>query len=190
MSFSSLPVIDLEWDPDSIRRSIFLACSTTGFFYLSNHGLSSSRVRMFALAKEFFHLPLDEKVMHSLTTTSYQGYLRAGHENLDSTDAQLIDQKEAFKFRRLSLLTKDILPTVFSREDNYKFICEFFRACYDLCQRLLECLAESFEIDRDYFKSRHKWEVEPGDTLKLLHYPPTNTTQHNFKAIRAVSFCL
>ena len=188
MSFSSLPVVDLESDADSIRRDLLFACSNTGFFYLSNHGLSSSYARMFALAKEFFHLPLDEKLKHSLTTASYQGYLRVGHENLDSTDAKMIDQKEAFKFRRLSLLSKDILPPVFSQEENFNFICDFFRACYDICKRLLGFLAESFEIDRDYFTSRHKWEVEPGDTLKLLRYPATNKTEHNAKTIRAVSF--
>lgn len=186
MSFASLPVINLQSNPDDIRQSLLLACSTTGFFYLSNHGLDSFQHRMFNLSKEFFHLPLNEKLAYSINTTSYQGYLRIGHENLDSTNSQLIDEKEAFKLGQSELKKKDQLPEIFSRDENFKLIEEFFRKCYDICINLFEYLAETLQITRDYFTSRHKWDKEPGATLKLLHYPPINKTKQDTNAVRAV----
>jgi len=186
MSFSSLPMVDLQSNPDDIRQSLLLACSTTGFFYLSNHGLDSFQHRMFNLAKEFFHLPLNEKLAYSINTTSYQGYLRIGHENLDSTNSQLIDEKEAFKLGQSELKKKNQLPEIFSRDENFKLIEEFFRKCYDICINLFEYLAETLQITRDYFTSRHKWDKEPGATLKLLHYPPINKTKQDTNAVRAV----
>jgi len=186
MSFANLPVVNLQSNPDDIHQALLLACSTTGFFYLSHHKLNSFQNRMFDLSKEFFHRPLSEKLAYSLNTTSYQGYLKIGHENLDSTNCQLIDEKEAFKFRQSDLNTKANLPDIFSRDENFQLILEFFRACYDLCMSLFEHLAETFQINRDYFTSRHQWNKEPGAALKLLHYPPINKTKQDINTIRAV----
>ncbi|CAF1487136.1 unnamed protein product [Rotaria sp. Silwood1] len=185
MSFSSLPVIDLKSHPDDIRQTILLACSTTGFFYVSNHGLDSLQSQIFSMAKEFFYLPLQEKLLYASNTTSYQGYLKIGRENLDSTNSKLMDEKEGFRIRQSDLNRKDKLPNIFSHEENFKLLEQFFRQCYNLCMHLLEYLAETFEIDRDYFTSRHKWDKEPGAALKLLHYSPINQIEQNINVIRA-----
>ena len=186
MSFSSLPVVDLQSNPDDIHRTLLLASTTTGFFYLANYGLDSFQGHMFTMAKEFFHLPLAEKLAYAGDTKSYNGYIRIGRENLDSTNSQLIDEKETFKFGQSDLINNEKLPEIFSRVDNFKLLVEFFRVCYDLCMRLLEYLAETLEIDRDYFTSRHKWEKEPGNVMKLLYYPSTTKTREDTNAIRAV----
>ncbi|CAF3434643.1 unnamed protein product [Rotaria sp. Silwood2] len=156
MSFSFLPVIDLKSKPNNIRQSLLLAYSTIGFFYISNHGLNSLQSRMFSLTKEFFCLSHNEKRFYSPNTTSYQGYLKIGHENLDTTNSKLLDVKEGFAIRQSSLNNKDMLPNIFFHEKNFKLIEQSFRQCYDLCMRLLEYLAEIFQIDRDYFTLRHK----------------------------------
>ena len=165
MSFSSLPIIDLKQDEATIIKSIFNACSTTGFFYLRNHNLLDAQQRMFKLTKEFFQLPLNIKEQYLINKENH-GYVRRGQENLDSI---LTDEKEAFNIGKL--VQADQLPTCFSQTDNYQFIRQFHRACYDLSMQLLTYLAQSFEIDSDYFTSRHKWELPSGDTLRLLHYP-------------------
>ncbi|CAF1493681.1 unnamed protein product [Adineta ricciae] len=176
MSFSSLPIVDLKSTSDEIRQSLLNACFTTGFFYLSNHGLHPLQDQVFDLAKEFFHRPLDEKLRHALSPTSYHGYLRIGRENLDSTNSKLIDEKEAFKFGQSDLNNIDQFPDFFHHGENFQLIQTFFRSCYDLCLRLFEHLAETFEINRDYFTSKHQWDKPPGATMKFLHYPPTNKT--------------
>ncbi|CAF3992212.1 unnamed protein product, partial [Rotaria sordida] len=185
MSFTSLPVIDLKSNPDDIRQTLLLTCSTTGFFYVSNHGLDSLQSQMFSMAKEFFYLPLNEKLLYVSNTTSYEGYIRIGRENLDSTNSKLVDGKEAFNISQSNLNRKDKLPNIFSHEENFKLIEQFFRQCYDLCMHLFQYLAETFQIDQDYFTSRHKWDKEPGVSIKLLHYPPINQIEQNANVIRA-----
>ncbi|CAF5085227.1 unnamed protein product, partial [Rotaria sp. Silwood1] len=96
-----------------------------------------------------------------------------------------MDGKEGFKIRQSDLINKDMLPNIFSHEENFKLIEQFFRQCYDLCMRLFEYLAEIFQIDQDYFTSKHKWDKEPGAVVKLLHYPPINQTEQNTNVTRA-----
>lgn len=186
MSFSCLPVIDLKSCPDDIRQSLLSACTTTGFFYVTNHGLDSLLDKMFLLSKEFFQLPLDEKRRYLPDTTSFQGYFGIGHENLDSADSKFVDQKESFKIQQLSLYRKEELPNIFRNEENFNLFKHFFRQCYNLCMTLFEYLAEVFDIDRNYFTSLHTWDEKPSATVKCLHYPPIDQEKINEKTIRAV----
>lgn len=180
MSFSSLPIIDLRDDESSIVRVMRDACSTTGFFYLRNHNLDESQRRMFALSQDFFRLPLQVKEEHLITEDNH-GYVRRGQENLSGTSTNIIDEKEAFNIGKR--VQSDNLPAIFARADNFQLITEFQRDCYQLCMRLLEYLARGFEIDVDYFTSRHKWELDSADTLRLLHYPAVR--EHSDTSIRA-----
>ncbi|CAF1279118.1 unnamed protein product [Rotaria sordida] len=123
---------------------------------------------MFKLAKEFFRLPLNVKEQYIIREENY-GYIRRGQENLDTTSTKLIDEKEAFNIKKS--MQPDKLPPLFSELDNYQFITKFYRDCYDLCMQLLRYVAQCFNIDLDYFTSRHKWELKPDNTLRLLHYP-------------------
>lgn len=180
MSFSSLPVVDLKDDQSTIVKSIFQAGSTTGFFYLRNHPLLKAQQQMFQLAKQFFQLPMEVKEQH-LITPENQGYVRRGQENLDSTNTKLIDEKEAFNIRKM--VQADQLPACFVQADNYQLVTRFHRDCYNLAMQLLTYLAQSFDIDADYFTSRHLWEPPSGDTLRLLHYPAVQSQSE--ESIRA-----
>jgi len=60
-----------------------LTCSITGFFYVKNFNISSEEVnRQFALGREFYSLPLEEKLRYhnndDLTSGNYNGYRPAG----------------------------------------------------------------------------------------------------------------
>ena len=179
MSFASLPIIDLQQDESTIIQSIFDACSTTGFFYLRHHNLLEKQQQMFALAKEYFNLSVEVKEKHSIGKNN-QGYVHRGQENLDSTNKKLFDDKEAFNIGKF--LWSD-LPDLFMEPKNLKLIQEFQRDCHNLQMKLLTYLAKSFSIAPDYFTSRHQWELESGETLRLLHYPPVQC--HTDESIRA-----
>ena len=181
MSFSSLPVLDLRADEASIIQSMFNACSSTGFFYLRHHPLLDLQRRMFHLAKEFFALPLEVKEKQIIDQHNH-GYVRRGQENLDTSGAKLIDEKEAFNFGKA--MPTSALPELFAREEHYQLIQEFHRACYQLAMQLLVYLARSFSVPSDYFTSRHRWELQSGDTLRLLHYPAA-TQSPSEESIRA-----
>ena len=180
MSFSSLPIIDLKDDQSTIVKSIFQACSTTGFFYLRNHPLLDAQQQMFQLAKQFFQLPLNIKEQHLITQDNH-GYVRRGQENLDTMNTKLIDEKEAFNIGKSVQVNQ--LPACFAQSDNYQILTRFHRDCYTLVMQLLTYLAQSFEIDVDYFTSRHQWELPSGDTLRLLHYPVVqNQSEESIRA--------
>lgn len=180
MSFSSLPIIDLKAEESTIIDSILNACSTTGFCFVRNHDLLDIQQRIFELTKEFFRLPSNIKEQYPINHTNH-GYVRLGQENLDSQDSISVDKKEAFNIRRP--MEPSTLPPLFAEADHYELITKFYRSCYDLCMKLLTYVAQGFSIDSDYFTSRHKWELESGDTLRLLHYPAV--TQQSDGSIRA-----
>lgn len=167
MSFSSLPVIDLNDDEPKIIKLLFDACSTTGFFYLRNHGLLEQQHKMFELSKEYFRLPADVKEKY-IIGESNQGFVRRGQENLDSTKPKQFDDKECFNIRK-SCMSE--LPEFFQQPDRLKLINEFQNDCHTLLLKLLTYLARSFSIDENYFTSRHNSNSPSGETLRLLFYP-------------------
>ena len=79
---------------------------------------------MFTMAKECFYLPLTEKLIDTSSKKSYSGYIQMGCENLDSTNLELIDEKEAFRFGQSVLNNKDQLSELFSRDKNFKLLDE------------------------------------------------------------------
>jgi len=82
-TFSSLPIIDLEAlkGPKSsaaftkLSQQLYNAFTTTGFAYLINTPLTFDHEEIFNLTREFFALPLDQKM--KLAKQS----LRPGHSN-------------------------------------------------------------------------------------------------------------
>ncbi len=74
-------LVDLRsQDPAKRTRlgaEIARACSEVGFFYIVNHGVEQAELDyMFALARQFFALPLDQKLALSMAkNNSYRGYL-------------------------------------------------------------------------------------------------------------------
>lgn len=168
MSFSNLPIIDLNDDEETIIQSMFNAAITTGFFYLRNHDLYQQQLEMFQLAKEYFNQSIDEKEKNVINKDNF-GYLRRGQENLDSTQIKQIDEKEAFNLKKY--LQKDQLPSLFQQQNNFQLINSFHRNCFQLSMKLLTYLAKAFQIDPNYFTSEHQWDIETGEILRLLHYP-------------------
>lgn len=70
-SFSSLPILSLQalkagtptqQDLDALGRALYDTFATTGFAYLVDFPLSFSDEEVFGLAREFFALPVDEKM--------------------------------------------------------------------------------------------------------------------------------
>ena len=83
-SFSQLPIVDVGAlrEPelsaekiDGLSKQLYNVFSTTGFAYLTNVPLSFNHEEIFALAREFFALPVNEKMQ--LAKKSFH----AGHEN-------------------------------------------------------------------------------------------------------------
>lgn len=68
----------------SARFNQFSDCAFQGFFYVKNFNISQEEVdRQFALGREFYSLPLEEKLKYhsraDLDRGEYNGYRPAGH---------------------------------------------------------------------------------------------------------------
>ncbi|CAF1074999.1 unnamed protein product [Didymodactylos carnosus] len=149
---------------------------------LKSHGLNDLQSRMFTVAKEYFSLPRDEKLLYPITKQN-EGYISLGQEKLDTATQQnqagpklLINQKECYNI--LKRTTKNDVPMVL--RENFPLLEELRWRCYSLCMQLLKYLATGFEINENYFTDNHDWSADGGDLLQLLHNPPTDKT-----AIRA-----
>ena len=89
----SIPVIDfLSWtspfnvspeDRLETARELVEACHTTGFVYITNHGISPELLgEAFAMSKKFFGLPTDKKMTAgNAGSQSFRGYSWPGLEN-------------------------------------------------------------------------------------------------------------
>jgi isopenicillin N synthase-like dioxygenase len=83
-SFSSLPIVDVgalrspqltSAEAETLSKELFNVFATTGFAYLVNAPLNFSHGELFKLAREFFAMPMNQKLR--LAKKSF----RPNHEN-------------------------------------------------------------------------------------------------------------
>ena len=84
-AFHEIPIIDFtdafSKDIDKRKRlaaKIYDACVRVGFFYVKNHGVEESIMNdVFSAAKDFFALPLEEKLAIDLNKSPhFRGYTK------------------------------------------------------------------------------------------------------------------
>jgi isopenicillin N synthase-like dioxygenase len=80
-----LPIINVSGlhgdaiDRRVVARELRLACTNTGFFYITGHGVPTAQIdRVFQQSRAFFALPMEEKLALSMT----QSACRHGYEPL------------------------------------------------------------------------------------------------------------
>ncbi|RKP09821.1 hypothetical protein THASP1DRAFT_13744 [Thamnocephalis sphaerospora] len=91
MTVLDLPVIDFGayCDPNStaeqrqaVDQAIDKACRHLGIFFLSNHGIPEELSdQMRACIRQFFQLPLEEKLKNDVPTSNLRGYMNASNDN-------------------------------------------------------------------------------------------------------------
>jgi len=101
METRSLPVVDLSLDDEEeIARAIKQACETSGFFYLSNHGVTEDiRTDLFKGMQQFFSLNEDLK-KSVLQNENNRGWTPMGEETLDPKVQKRGDTKEGYYIGR------------------------------------------------------------------------------------------
>ncbi|KAI8975551.1 hypothetical protein BDF20DRAFT_614679 [Mycotypha africana] len=173
----SIPVIDfseIRTNPEAVAQHVFEACKSIGFFYVIHHDIPAEDInKTFALAKEFFDLPREEKQRYAIDKENH-GYSAVYSEKLDPEHQRQGDHKEGFNFR---MFDNDKafapLPKVFEEEEP--FINAFTRKCHSVAIQILETFAIALKIPeaqggRDFFKQYHTYE-HSGEILRLLKYP-------------------
>lgn len=84
-AFREIPVIDFKdaYNKDPTKRKelaqqVYDACVRIGFFYMKNHGVDESiMTNVFQAAKDFFSLPLEDKMAIDLNKSPhFRGYTK------------------------------------------------------------------------------------------------------------------
>jgi isopenicillin N synthase-like dioxygenase len=144
--------------------------------------------------REFFALPLEEKLALKPPTANGRGYLPVEAETLSytTTFAATPDLKESFSIGPLEVGTgpyycyepsgvafaPNVWPAVpASLAAN---MGAYYRALSNLADDLMRLTALSFALPSDYFASKCD---RPTSALRVLHYPPcSRLSEHQFPA--------
>jgi isopenicillin N synthase-like dioxygenase len=182
-SFTSVPIVDISGlnspegaDRERVASEIGKAAGEVGFFYVSGAGVDESLFeRMLASTKEFFALPVEEKMRSYIGLSQcHRGYVPTGEEGVESGTPDL---KEAFD-TALDLPPDDpdylagnpmLGPNVWPDVPGFaEAVTQYYHAVLDVGQRLLVAFAVALNEDPDTF-TRHA--TKTPSQLRLVHYP-------------------
>ncbi|BBY16843.1 isopenicillin N synthase family dioxygenase [Mycolicibacterium litorale] len=183
-SFTSVPIVDISGlrstDPaeqERVAADLGAAARDVGFFYLSGSGVDESLFdRMLAATKQFFALPLEEKMRSYIgLSRCHRGYVPVGEEGV--ADQANPDLKEAFD-TALDLPADDpdhlagnpmLGPNTWPDLPGFaESVTAYYTAVLEVGQRLLRAFAIALGEDPDVF-SRHA--TKTPSQLRLVHYP-------------------
>ena len=184
MNMTSIPIIDISnylktSDPsDSAITDIASACLNHGFFYISEHGISRQlQENLFHLATHFFNLPAEIKTEIEMAKAgrAWRGFFPVGTELTSGKP----DQKEGLYF---GIEHPDDHPRVLDRtimhgrnqfpnalQDFKSVVIEYMESMTQLGQTLMELIALSLELPKDYFSNNLT--RDPWTLFRIFHYP-------------------
>ncbi|KAI0121344.1 MFS transporter [Xylariales sp. AK1849] len=187
------PVIDfsdyLSGDKKRMQHcadQIHEACTTQGFFQIVNHPSPLSlQKEMFKIAKEFFDLPLEEKMKLDKAKVSLQEDGQVMHGQMIEANTKP-DLKEGYYVSRdLPLDHPQVVASKFAHGPNVwpESLGEHFQeTCMDYLNQIMELIEEvmraialSLGYDTDYF---NEFLTDPMCFCKILHYPPQADDAH------------
>jgi isopenicillin N synthase-like dioxygenase len=182
-SFTSVPIVDIgglgssdRGKRERVAGELGKAASEVGFFYVSGAGVDDLLFdRMLAATKEFFALPLDEKMRYYIGLSAcHRGYVPSGEEGLATG---MPEMKEAFD-TALDLPADDpdylagnpmLGPNTWPDLPGFAdAVTAYYEAVLDVGQRLLRAFAVALGEDPDTF-SKHA--TKTPSQLRLIHYP-------------------
>jgi isopenicillin N synthase-like dioxygenase len=181
-----LPIIDIGGlfsdamgDRVAVARLLRKACTTTGFFYISNHGIDADLIKnTFAESKRFFASPPEMKNrVHICNNAIFRGYDGPGTEALNRASGG--DNKESM-YMGVDLAPDH--PLVLAGTPHLgpnqwpdwlpgwrESIERYFSAVERLARRLIAGLALSLDLPWTYFEDAF---ADGMLAVRLLHYPP------------------
>ena len=145
-------------------------------FYVTGCGFPDLLAQVFAAARAFFALPLDEKQQLSIKHSPHnRGYVEMEGERLQQ--GALPDRKEAFNIGLdLAAAHPDVLAGKPFRGLNVwppipgwrEVVLAYYDACWSLGRTIHRGLAIDLELPENFFEDKLD---APMATLRLLHYP-------------------
>lgn len=164
-----LSLFDSPGGKEILAQQLSNAIEKIGFFYITNFGLSQEDVDcQFAIGKEFFQLPTDEKLKYraDLENGGYNGYKPLG---LREIRPGIQDNTEIYNIPKFIPELERQHPEVINahREE----IERFARHISDnVAGKLLVLLAIVLELPEDFFLEKHRYNERSDCHLRYMKY--------------------
>lgn len=164
-----LSLFDTPGGKAVLAKQLFEAIQNIGFFYITNFGLSQETVdRQFAIGKEIFQLPTEEKLKYraDLENGGYNGYKPLG---LRQVRPGIQDNTEIYNIPKFIPALNRPHPEVVNthREE----IEQFARHISDnVASRLLVLLAIVLELPENFFLEKHRYDAQSDCHLRYMKY--------------------
>ncbi|ERS96085.1 naringenin,2-oxoglutarate 3-dioxygenase [Sporothrix schenckii 1099-18] len=167
-----LSLFDQPGGKQELVKQLEHAVHHVGFFYVKNFNITQDEIdEQFALGREFYALPLEEKLQfhnaEDLARGEYNGYRPAGHRILgngirDNVQVYNIPKFDGFHARKQ--------PAVL--QQHIQAIEAFSRKCHDeVVVKLLVLFAILLELpDEQQLVRDHQYDVAGEDHLRYMHY--------------------
>ncbi|EJU03185.1 Clavaminate synthase-like protein [Dacryopinax primogenitus] len=176
LDWADLATIDLSkyGTPEGkkeLAQELLDALRNKGFFYVKNFNISQERVdRQFALGREFYELPLEEKLKYvpDLDAGKFNGYTPAGRYVINPQSG-LKDQIEIWNMPKFNGHFPQAYPALI--QSHLAEIEEFARSLHsEVLDPLFVLLAIALELPEDYFTNLHVYEQKSEDHLRYMKY--------------------
>ncbi len=179
---ADIPLLDwqqYETDLSGFSAQMGKVARETGFMLIKNHPVSGDLIaRMFEMADAFFALPIEEKAKLDISTNrNNRGWAGVGTENLDDSQPDQKDAKQAFNIG-LDLAADD--PRILAG-DPFRGVnlwpdvagfretgLAYFDAVLTMGQRLHRAIEMDLGLPQGYFESTLDQSLS---TLRMLSYP-------------------
>ncbi|KAE8416794.1 hypothetical protein BDV36DRAFT_284314 [Aspergillus pseudocaelatus] len=177
LDWAELVTLDLsQYDQpggkEELVKQLDHAVRHVGFFYVKNFNISQEEIDyQFALGREFYALPLEEKLKYhsasDLEKGEYNGYRPAGHRALGNG---VKDNVQVYNIPKFDGYHQRQQPPVLG--DHLEEIEAFSRKCHtEVVEKLLRLFAILLELpDENQLVRDHQYDVKGEDHLRYMHY--------------------
>lgn len=174
-----LSKFDLPGGKQELAAQLKEAVHTVGFFYITNFALSQEQVdRQFAIGKEIFKLPTEEKLKYraDLEHGNYSGYRPLGSIELLPGLRDNIEMYNVFKFiPQLERTQPEAIRAHKTEIESFqRHVAE------DTVQKLLALIAIVLELPEDYLTNGHRYDDVSDCHLRYMIYR-ARTPEENAK---------
>jgi isopenicillin N synthase-like dioxygenase len=195
-SVRSIPVIDIapyggsDAGKASVARAVADACEQVGFLAITGHGIDQALLdRAFALSRDFFDLPVAEKLRYRpLGEVAPRGYAAMESKGLAATLGEVApkDLREQFMLGTLAPMPREVAempgatgcyaPNVWPEQPSeYRPVfTTLYRELEALAARLMRIFARGLNLPDDYFADKidHHFSVLGSNHYPALDRPP------------------
>ncbi|QMW46791.1 hypothetical protein G4B11_010246 [Aspergillus flavus] len=173
---------------EDLVKQLDHAVRHVGFFYVKNFNISQDEIdRQFALGREFYALPLEEKLKYhsasDLEKGEYNGYRPAGHRALGNG---VKDNVQVYNIPKFDGYHQRQQPPILG--DHLEEIEAFSRKCHtEVVEKLLRLFAILLELpDEDQLVKDHQYDVKGEDHLRYMHYAARGAEENKIVGVAAL----